>query len=204
MITAAELRTRTVKDLATMARKKKVLGWHTMRKDELVQAIVKAAKLASKRNGVTSSFASNGNGAASNPNPRNGRDQRLRKRGQWPRGLQRGLRPTRPRRSRAVRQLERRLQQIKTRLAEAKDLSFKTVGQRRAPDQRPRGGHGPRSLLAACLLGTESEERRAVPKSPWDNTGMPHVRPFGSMNSAATERRTHPANRFATSRFTAA
>ena len=36
MITAAKLRIRTVKDLAAMAKKKSVLGWHSMRKDELV------------------------------------------------------------------------------------------------------------------------------------------------------------------------
>ena len=41
MTTAAKLRTRTVRDLAAMARKKKVAGWHTMRKEELVDALVK-------------------------------------------------------------------------------------------------------------------------------------------------------------------
>ena len=44
MITAEKLKTHTVKDLAAMARKKKVLGWHTMRKDELVQALLKLAR----------------------------------------------------------------------------------------------------------------------------------------------------------------
>ena len=40
MMTIAKLKTRTVKDLAAMARKKKVSGWHTMRKDELITAAV--------------------------------------------------------------------------------------------------------------------------------------------------------------------
>ena len=44
MITAARLKTRTVKDLAAMAKRKKVSGWHPMRKDELVRALVKLAK----------------------------------------------------------------------------------------------------------------------------------------------------------------
>ena len=44
MITAADLRNYTVKDLVAMARKRKVLGWHEMRKDELVQALLKEAR----------------------------------------------------------------------------------------------------------------------------------------------------------------
>ena len=35
-MTVAKLKTRTMKDLAAMARKKKVAGWHAMRKDELI------------------------------------------------------------------------------------------------------------------------------------------------------------------------
>ena len=44
MITAAKLKTRTAKDLAAMAKKKKVPGWHAMRKDELIQSLVKQAR----------------------------------------------------------------------------------------------------------------------------------------------------------------
>jgi len=47
--TAAKLRTRTVKELAGMAKRKKVPGWHDMRKEELVQALVKAARRAESR-----------------------------------------------------------------------------------------------------------------------------------------------------------
>ena len=44
MSSAADLKTRTVKELAEMARKQKVLGWHDMRKDELVRALARQAR----------------------------------------------------------------------------------------------------------------------------------------------------------------
>ncbi|MBN2294939.1 MAG: DUF4912 domain-containing protein [Pirellulales bacterium] len=44
MITAATLRTRTVKDLAAMAKGEGVSGWHSMRKEQLVKALLKLAK----------------------------------------------------------------------------------------------------------------------------------------------------------------
>jgi len=39
-MTAATLRSRTAKDLAQMARRQGIQGWHTMRKDELIDAIL--------------------------------------------------------------------------------------------------------------------------------------------------------------------
>lgn len=44
MITAASLKEYTAKDLAQMAKRRGVTGWHAMRKDELVKALIKAAK----------------------------------------------------------------------------------------------------------------------------------------------------------------
>ena len=46
MNNTANLKTRTVKELAEMARKRKVLGWHDMRKDQLVRALARQAKKA--------------------------------------------------------------------------------------------------------------------------------------------------------------
>ncbi len=43
-MTAADLKTRTVRDLALMAKRKKVPGWHGMRKDELVKALLQQAR----------------------------------------------------------------------------------------------------------------------------------------------------------------
>jgi len=52
-MTASDLKTRTLRDLASLARKKKVPGWHSMRKDELVRALVRrlAAEKARTKNG---------------------------------------------------------------------------------------------------------------------------------------------------------
>lgn len=44
MITAASLRENTYKDLAQMAKKQSIRGWHAMRKDQLVRALVQADK----------------------------------------------------------------------------------------------------------------------------------------------------------------
>ncbi len=57
VITAAKLKTRTVKDLAAMAKKKKIAGWHSMRKDELIRALIKHAKAQAARRGTASAKA---------------------------------------------------------------------------------------------------------------------------------------------------
>jgi hypothetical protein len=41
VITPAKLKTRTVRDLANLAKKQKVPGWHAMRKEELVKALIR-------------------------------------------------------------------------------------------------------------------------------------------------------------------
>ena len=43
-MTASDLKARTVRDLALMAKRKKVRGWHAMKKDELVRALVRRAR----------------------------------------------------------------------------------------------------------------------------------------------------------------
>ena len=58
-MTPADLNTRTVRDLANLAKKQKVPGWHAMRKDELVKALVKLAK---SKHENRANAAKNGNG----------------------------------------------------------------------------------------------------------------------------------------------
>lgn len=61
-MTATTLRSYTAKDLAQMARERGVAGWHSMRKEELVRALVRLAQ----RRAAAGSVASNGNGHAAN------------------------------------------------------------------------------------------------------------------------------------------
>ena len=49
MITAASLKSYTAKDLAQMAKQRGIAGWHSMRKDQLVKALIKTGK--PQRNG---------------------------------------------------------------------------------------------------------------------------------------------------------
>lgn len=69
-MTAATLRSYTAKDLAQMARERGVEGWHGMRKEELIRALVRVAQRRanarhrSERNGH--SLTANSNGHASN------------------------------------------------------------------------------------------------------------------------------------------
>jgi len=52
LITTASLKTQSWKDLAEMAKNKGLSGWHSMRKDELVKALVRAAQKRAKLRAV--------------------------------------------------------------------------------------------------------------------------------------------------------
>ncbi|MBX3424755.1 MAG: DUF4912 domain-containing protein [Pirellulales bacterium] len=68
-MTTATLRAYTAKDLAQMARERGVTGWHSMRKEELIRALVQVARRRASANNRPESAPSNGksrtNGAAS-------------------------------------------------------------------------------------------------------------------------------------------
>ena len=66
MIEVTRLKSRTVKDLAALAKRKGVPGWHSMRKDELIKALAKRAKLDAARRTVLASPAKAAKGIASN------------------------------------------------------------------------------------------------------------------------------------------
>jgi hypothetical protein len=111
-MTTLELKTRTVKDLAEMARKKGVLGWHSMRKDQLIQALVKRAK-ANGSNGSNGSKRPKGS-----PAKRTNGVANSGKNGHTP-----AKAPDVVQKARSSR-LERRLKQIRARLARSRDLAF--------------------------------------------------------------------------------
>jgi hypothetical protein len=55
LITTASLKTQSWQDLANMAKRKGLSGWHSMRKDELVKALVRAAQRSPKPRPATTS-----------------------------------------------------------------------------------------------------------------------------------------------------
>ncbi|MCR4415845.1 MAG: Rho termination factor N-terminal domain-containing protein, partial [Thermoguttaceae bacterium] len=76
-MTAAQLKSRTAKDLAQLAKRKGIAGWHSMRKDELVQALIRFSKTESARrngsNGSHDSVSARKNGKSLETEPsRNG------------------------------------------------------------------------------------------------------------------------------------
>ncbi|MGQ9575664.1 MAG: DUF4912 domain-containing protein [Thermoguttaceae bacterium] len=130
----AELKTRTVKDLAAMAKRKGVVGWHAMRKEELVQALLKCFKsrasqgTKSRSNGKNAAGPapgrqSGGNGPAAAKKAPNGQQAThgAKKSAKAPAGDGRGPATQKSRSGRA----ERGLDQIRAKLAQSKDLSLR-------------------------------------------------------------------------------
>ena len=70
------LRARTCKDLAQMAKKKGISGWHSMRKEQLVRALLVAARRKASENGRKKAGPQNGDGEESIGNGRNSHSRR--------------------------------------------------------------------------------------------------------------------------------
>ena len=161
MITTTKLKMRTVKDLAEMARKKGVSGWHSMRKDQLIKALLKQAK--SDGPSVAKRAKANGNGKAAtamlvHSNGHGNGDAACK--------------------AKATR-IRNRLRQIKERLSQFKDLAFRSN----------LNGNGPvRDRLVVMVrdpywlhaywesTGPASSGQRW----PWANIGMAPARYCGS------------------------
>lgn len=105
MSTVAELRSRTAKELAAMAKQKGVSGWHSMRKDQLVDALAKLARAATAKSARKAS--TNGKHAIASPHAGNGKRTKA---------------PV-PSPTKSPRTLKR-LSQIKAQLTQSKDLSY--------------------------------------------------------------------------------
>ncbi|MEE9601867.1 MAG: DUF4912 domain-containing protein [Thermoguttaceae bacterium] len=115
MITAVKLKSRTAKDLAAMAKRKKVPRWHSMRKDQLVRALVRHAKAqaAKKANGGAS--RTKDGGKAAKP-----RASKAAANGRSAAGKRKTLTPY----------AKRRLKQIKKQMSRNKDLAFRSLGEK--------------------------------------------------------------------------
>jgi len=116
VITAAKLRARTVKDLVVMAKRKGVSGWHSMRKEQLVRALVRKA-----RSQAAKAAGRNGSGGKKAKAERPSGKAAARK--------HRVDRPSPAAQKAHSPRSERRLRQIKNKLAQSKDLAFRSVVQ---------------------------------------------------------------------------
>jgi hypothetical protein len=154
VITAASLKSRTAKDLAAMAKRKRVPGWHSMRKDELIKALVKLAKSeaakGAARKGATKSSSRKRKGstktASAGTSPRNGRNASRSK----------SARGSKRRRS------EKRLSQIRAKIARSKDLAYDSNGDRYAKDRLVAMVRDPYWLHAYWEITRQSVERARV------------------------------------------
>lgn len=144
-MTATKLRSRTVKELAALARKKKISGWHAMRKEALIRALVNRHRAEGRQKREA------GSSKGSKAVVTNGSVRVRRKQSPRP-------------------QEQRRLARIKTRLAELKDLAIKPVGESngRLRDRLVVMVRGPYWLHAYWELTRRSVERaRAAMGQHW-------------------------------------
>lgn len=113
MITAASLRTQTVRDLAAIAKREGIVGWHSMRKEQLIKAILQLAKEedASVRGRRTTKI----HGLHQPIRAADGRFESPRK--------------TMSQQNRV------HLEQVRAKLAQAKDLAHKTINESRGITQ---------------------------------------------------------------------
>lgn len=139
MISVAKLKNLTLKDLAAMARKQNIPGWHDMRKEQLLRALLRRSKTAAassasrsaanepgkRRGAVKLSVArAAGNGSAKSAvkggSPKSAANGKVRLGGK-------AASRTKPSTVKRDRRVERRLQEIKVKAQVSKDLSFHSV-----------------------------------------------------------------------------
>ena len=187
MYTAAALKTQTVKDLGKLADKVGVLGWRSMRKDELVRALVRAAKRkAATKNARAPKVAPAKRGAAP---ARRATIVKLPKQKATPR-----TKPEPPTNPRIVKKIQRANEQRERQ---------KNLADFNGAKKALRNGHKPKKdrvvllvrdayWLQACweLLGSSIERARAAMAEHW-HTAKPMLRlvkaDSGSTTSASEQ-----------------
>jgi hypothetical protein len=117
VITAAKLRSHTVKVLAATAKKKGISGWHEMRKEELVQALIKRVR---SEQGQKGKKAANGQ-PRGNGSVKSTAVAKKSQAGKPKTGSNGGTTQKSTRRSPRV---EQRIREIKARMSESKDLAY--------------------------------------------------------------------------------
>ncbi len=110
-MTASTLRSYSIKDLGQLAKRRGVNGWHTMRKDQLVQALLRVAKAKSAAKPVKKVVARSRPGAN-----KNGSNGALRP--------QVRLRPGSPQRLAKRARIAHKIEQAKLRSSRSKNLAF--------------------------------------------------------------------------------
>ena len=135
-MSVAELKTRSAKDLATLAKNKGVTGWHSMRKEELIRALTRLLKLHGPKRGSNGkpvpAAAKHSTGVRivkRNSNGHTGAHAAGKKAGKSSGGNGRAGGTNGSRSPHA----ERRLRQIKAKLAQSKDLASGCAGDNEAP-----------------------------------------------------------------------
>jgi hypothetical protein len=120
---AIDLKLRTAKDLASLAKKKNIPGWHSMRKEELIKALAKLGPALGAANGknlpgkpMASTSRAMPNGKKHHPEPEK-ESRRLE-------AAKKLVRPT---------QIQERLTEIRDKLTNLKDLSQKNEAEDASP-----------------------------------------------------------------------
>ncbi len=147
VITVANLKSRTAKDLAALAKRKGVPGWHAMRKDELIKALTKLAQ----RDLPKAAKRCDSNGHASPPAPK-ARSSRT----------------------------EKRLNQIKAKMAISRDLAYSTNGNGngQTKERLVLMVRGPFWLHAYWELTRQSVERARAALAQYWHAARPVLRLF--------------------------
>ncbi len=148
MVTTASLNTRTAKDLAEMAKKRGVSGWHSMRKDQLVRALVRLAKSKAKKPTVRA--AAKKSRPASSPTRRAAAKSTAKKLPvAQPKMAKRAKSHAGPKpriaakakakaEAKANPRIQKKIAEIRARLERARDLAAKTIDQHPAAARRDR------------------------------------------------------------------